>query len=149
MDIQDSQSYISIVVDGKAPGIGVLLNGDSLGDLVWGTINDYAIAEKAIDQDTYVMESVNSRPFVVYVYSHWLVDCSYYDNCPANGVGVNGVGVVLDIWPPCSTHQLLVILVKISSKYSAPADQDSMNDPSIYFHCFQTELRKEGKNLYS
>ena len=83
LDIQGSQSYISIVVEGKAPGTGILLNGDSLGDLDWGTIDNYATA---IDQGTYVMESVNSRPFVVYVYSQWLIDCPF-PGCPDLAVG--------------------------------------------------------------
>ena len=63
-------SYISIVVEGEAPGTDILLNGDSLGDLDWGTIDGYATAETAIDNGTYVMESLASRPFVVFVYFH-------------------------------------------------------------------------------
>ena len=72
-----SQSYISIVVQGEAPGTDILLNGDSLGDLDWGTIDGYATAETSIDQGTYVMESVNGRPFMVYIYCHWIPSNSY------------------------------------------------------------------------
>ena len=88
MDIQP-QSYISIVVEGEDPGTDILLNGDSLGDLDWGTIGDYATAETSIDQGTYVMESTNNRPFAVYVYSHWFLSPDYsggvgYTHLPAS-----------------------------------------------------------------
>ena len=86
MDIEP-QSYISIVVEGEDPGTDILLNGNSLGDLDWGTIGGYATAETSIVQGTYIMESINNRPFAVYVYSHWSVSFDYiggagYTNFP-------------------------------------------------------------------
>ena len=62
-------SFISLAVEGEAPG-DILLNGDSLGDLDWGTIDGFATAETAVDQGTYVIESMDGRPFALFVYFH-------------------------------------------------------------------------------
>ena len=63
-------SYISLVVEGEDPGTDILLNGDSLGHLDWSTSHGYAMAETAIPQGTYILESMNDRQFAAYVYTH-------------------------------------------------------------------------------
>ena len=87
-------SYISLVVEGEAPGTNILLNGDSLGHLDWGIIDGYATAETAIDSGTYVMESVDQRPFAVFVYIH-------SDERPG-GAGYTRFSINRDI-PPTAT----------------------------------------------
>ena len=63
-------SYISLVVEGEDPGSDIFLNGDSLEHLDWSASHGYAVAETAIPQGTYVLESMNNRPFAAYVYTH-------------------------------------------------------------------------------
>ena len=63
-------SYTSLVVEGEDPGSDIFLNGISLGDLDWRTLQGYATAETAISQGTYILESINNRPFGAYVYCH-------------------------------------------------------------------------------
>ena len=68
-----SLSYISLVVEGEAPGSGILLNGVPLGGLYWSTFQGYATTERAISQGTYILESESGRPFAAYVYTHTMI----------------------------------------------------------------------------
>ena len=63
-------SYISLVVKGESPGDDLYLNGTSLGYLNWAASNGYSTAEMAIPLGVYALESVNGRPFALYVYLH-------------------------------------------------------------------------------
>ena len=63
-------SYLSLVVKGESPGDDLYLNGISLGYLDWVATNGYSTAELAIPLGLYALESVNSRPFALYVYLH-------------------------------------------------------------------------------
>ena len=63
-------SYFSLVVKGESPGDDLYLNGTSLGYLNWIATNGYSTAELAIPLGVYELESVNGRPFALYVYLH-------------------------------------------------------------------------------
>ena len=69
--------YMSLVVKGEVPGDDLYLNGTSLGNLTWSLANGYSTAEMEITQGAYELESVNYRPFSVYIYYHmdWRLKC--------------------------------------------------------------------------
>jgi len=63
-------TFLSLIVQGEEPGQDIYLNGDSLVYLNWTAIDGFTSAELSIPSGNHELQSVNGRPFAVFVYGH-------------------------------------------------------------------------------
>ena len=62
-------SYLSIVVEGTEDP-ELILNGNPVNDVTWGTVEGYRTGTVMVTHGTYHLSSPSDRFFAVYVYTH-------------------------------------------------------------------------------